>query len=78
MRAKDSDGVDGVREKYQQLSVYLNERTRRLWAAVEATQLGYGGVAAVAEATGLSRTTVLAGQRRCRFANVRQEQDVSH
>jgi len=60
MRAKDSAGV---REKYQQLSVYLNERTRRIWAAVEAKQLGYGGVSAVAEATGLSRTTVLAGQR---------------
>jgi hypothetical protein len=53
----------GVQTKYRQLAPFLDERTRRLWAAVEAEQLGYGGVSAVAKATGLSRTTVLAGQR---------------
>ncbi len=39
----------------------MDERVRRQWAAVEARQLGYGGVAAVSRATGLSRTTVVAG-----------------
>ena len=41
----------------------MDERTRRRWAAVEADELGYGGVSAVARATGLSRTTITAGLR---------------
>ncbi len=56
------DGAS-VQKKYRQLGPYLDERARRLWAAAEAEQLGYGGVSAVAAATSLSRTTVLAGQR---------------
>jgi Rhodopirellula transposase DDE domain len=39
----------------------MNEQLRRLWAAAEATALGRGGIAAVAEATGLSRVTITAG-----------------
>jgi hypothetical protein len=56
------DGAS-VQKKYRQLGPYLDELDRRLWAAAEAEHLGYGGVSAVAAATGLSRTTVLAGQR---------------
>jgi len=36
---------------------------RRQWAAAEARELGWGGVTVVAQATGLSRTTVTAGLR---------------
>lgn len=36
---------------------------RREWAAAEAAQLGWGGVSAVAVATGLARNTIAAGQR---------------
>ncbi len=36
---------------------------RRRWAASEAIELGRGGVSCVAKATGMSRTTVLAGVR---------------
>jgi len=36
----------------------MDERTRRLWAASEAKAIGWGGISAVATATGLSRTTV--------------------
>jgi transposase len=39
----------------------LDERSRRVWAAAEALELGWGGTTAVAEATGLSRTTIRAG-----------------
>jgi hypothetical protein len=39
----------------------LNERTRRLLAAVEAETLGYGGVSLVARATGVSRRAITAG-----------------
>ena len=39
----------------------LDERSRRVWAAAEALELGWGGTSAVATATGLSRTTIRAG-----------------
>lgn len=52
-----------VKTKYQKLAPFLDEQARRVWAAAEASEIGYGGVAAVAKATGLSRTTILAGQR---------------
>lgn len=39
----------------------FDERERRLWAAVEAQQLGRGGISTVAKATGLSRTTIYQG-----------------
>ena len=53
----------------------LNERTRRRWAAVEARALGRGGIARVAEATGLSRTTIGAGLRE--LAEGREDEDAS-
>ncbi len=40
---------------------YLNERSRRIWAASEARTLGYGGQKIVHEATGLSGTTISRG-----------------
>jgi hypothetical protein len=39
----------------------MDERVRRLWAATEALALGYGGVTAVAQATGLARNTIAVG-----------------
>ena len=50
-----------LHEKYQMLSSALNERGKRVWAAVEASSLGRGGVSIVANATGLSRTTIHEG-----------------
>src|SRR6185436_16487762 len=41
----------------------MNERMRRHWAACEAMTLPRGGVTLVAQATGLSRTTIWAGLR---------------
>lgn len=49
--------------KFAPLEPFLDERTRRLWAAVEARTLGRGGIMRVAEATGLSRATIRAGLR---------------
>jgi transposase len=53
--------VEQIKNKYQVFSPYLNERTRRIWAAIESTALGRGGITQVAHATGLSRTTIYAG-----------------
>jgi transposase len=55
--------VESLQDKYDSLLPYLNEKTRRIWAAIEARSLGWGGVTQVAIATGLSRTTIHAGMR---------------
>jgi hypothetical protein len=47
--------------KFDVLARFLDERTRRLVAAAEAEALGFGGVTAVAKASGLSRGTVIRG-----------------
>lgn len=52
-----------IRQKYELLSPLMTERMRRHWAACEAMSLPRGGVALVAQATGLSRTTLWAGKR---------------
>jgi hypothetical protein len=41
----------------------MDERLRRQWAAAEARDLGWGGVSLIAQATGLSRTTITVGLR---------------
>ncbi|MEG4076373.1 ISAzo13 family transposase [Microcoleus sp. Pol14C2] len=55
------DAIINIRDKYQQISPYLNEQTRRIWAATEALGLGYGGITSVSEATGLSHNTIRSG-----------------
>ncbi|HEV3256448.1 MAG TPA: ISAzo13 family transposase [Gemmataceae bacterium] len=57
----DAPAVESLRVKYERLRPLLNERLRRQWAAAEALALGWGGSSAVADATGLSRTTIWAG-----------------
>ena len=52
-----------LRTKFKALSPALNERSRRLWAATEATALGHGGIAVVERATGVSRSTIQRGLR---------------
>ena len=55
--------VATVRRKYHALAGTLTERSRRLWAATEARELGHGGIALVEEATGVSRSTITRGIR---------------
>lgn len=50
-----------VGQRWSVMRHALDERQRRLLAAVEARVLGRGGVTAVASATGVSRTTIAAG-----------------
>src|SRR5688572_8914504 len=57
----DAEIIDAVRTKYQALRPLLDEKVRRRWAACEAMAIGWGGITAVAEATGLSRPTIRAG-----------------
>ena len=55
--------IETVRAKYAVLGPELTERTRRLWVATEARALGYGGIAKVERATGVSRSTIQRGLR---------------
>ena len=57
----DGRQVRDIRRKYRSLLRVLDERQRRLWAAVESRSLGRGGLAAVVRATGIAKTTVLRG-----------------
>ena len=50
-----------LKEKYKAIQSCLNEKGKRLWAAVEATSYGRGGFNAVCIATGLSTATLAKG-----------------
>jgi transposase len=50
-----------IKVKYSSISVGLNERSRRIWAASEANAIGYGGVTLVHKATNISRSTIHLG-----------------
>jgi len=49
---QDAITIERIRDKYGALAPMMDERMRRQWAATEVTALGWGGVSAVAKATG--------------------------
>ncbi len=50
-----------LKKKFRQIWPHLNERSRRMLAAAEALQIGYGGVSMVSRTCGLSRVTITKG-----------------
>jgi hypothetical protein len=58
---QDARVIKRIRRKYRALEPELDERRRRQWAAAESRDLGWGGMTTVAQATGLSRTTITVG-----------------
>jgi transposase len=63
MGAMNTSMTQTIRDQFVVLKPLLDEHTRRLWAAWEARAVGRGGITRVAEATGLSRSTIRAGLR---------------
>ena len=63
----DVNVVKWIESKYSDMVGGLDERSRRLWCAVEARSLGYGGIRAVAEATGVSERTIRRGLDELQF-----------
>jgi len=59
--------IERIRCKFRSLGPVLDERSRRQWAAAESQELGYGGVSAVARATGLARDTIRVGLRELEY-----------
>ncbi|MGP0062696.1 MAG: hypothetical protein ACLQGP_03720 [Isosphaeraceae bacterium] len=55
---RDATYIERIRDKFLALDAVLDERSRRQWGAAEARDYGYGGVTAVAAATGLARDTI--------------------
>lgn len=51
-----------IGRKYDILKTTMNERQRRLWAATEAREMGYGGISIVHRATGLAMDTIRQGE----------------
>ena len=47
-----------IRDRFAALAPHLDERGRRSFAAAEASSAGYGGIAAVARATGIAPSTI--------------------
>jgi hypothetical protein len=52
-----------IKNKFDLLRPFFDERLCRLWAATEARALGYGGAPAVAAATGITYSRILVGLR---------------
>jgi len=55
------EAIADIRAKYYGISFCLNERSRRVWAATEASSYGWGGITAVSQATGIDPKTVRKG-----------------
>jgi Rhodopirellula transposase DDE domain len=56
----------GLAAKFTVMRPFLDERAWRVYLGTEAGALGYGGIAAVARASGASQTTVAAGAEQAR------------
>lgn len=59
--ADRAKATDSIARKYKRIVLVLNERSRRMWCATEAQEIGYGGISLVQRATGVSRPTIIQG-----------------
>ena len=55
--------LDILTKKFQKMMIRLNERQLRQYLATEAEAIGYGGVARVVRASGVSRKTIEVGMK---------------
>jgi hypothetical protein len=74
---QDATVIDRIRVKFSALDAVLDERSRRQWAAAEAMEYGYGGVTAVARATGLARDTIAAGIQELKYRRLYPDEPVT-
>lgn len=58
-----SEDIVSLATKYDKICLFLDERSIRMWCAVEAESYGYGGILFVHKATGLSKSTIAKGKR---------------
>jgi len=63
---EDAALIERIRRKFKSLSPVMDERVRRQWAAAEAAAVGWGGIATVVAATGMSHNTIARGGQELR------------
>lgn len=76
MSKSKKEVIDQVREKFKSISVCLNERGRRIWAATEARSYGWGGIILVSAATGISRKTICQGLKEIQIGADIADEDI--
>ncbi len=54
-----SEDIVTIATKFDKMCAFFDERSRRIWCAIEATSFGYGGINLVHSATGVSKTTII-------------------
>ena len=54
---------DAIRQRWEAVGSELDERGRRLFAAIEVRTAGRGGLAVVSRITGLARSTINRGKK---------------
>jgi Rhodopirellula transposase DDE domain len=74
---QDAAVIERIRAKFSVLDAVLDERSRRQWAAAEAMEYGYGGLTAVATATGLARDTIAAGLQELKYRKLHPDELVT-
>ncbi len=52
-----------IDKKIEKVLPFLNEKQQRIYLASEAEYLGFGGVTAISEASGISRPTIILGKK---------------
>ena len=57
------ESMKQLKERYDQISPFLNEQSRRIWCAVESLQFEYGGISYVSKALGVARNTIYQGRK---------------
>lgn len=60
---QDAISTQRIADKFESLTVMMDERMRRQWAATEARAYGWGGIEAVSIATGMSPHSIRKGLR---------------
>ncbi len=53
--------TEKIKQRYEMMSLFLDERQRRLYLAAEAKVIGRGGISVVSRVTGVSRAMISAG-----------------
>jgi transposase len=68
--------IEKIRIKYEKIKPHLNEKTLRIWAALEAVSIGRGGITTVSFSTTLSRTTIHQGIRELECENCQDKERI--
>ncbi len=64
-----------IDKKIEKVLPFLNEKQQRIYLASEAEYLGFGGVTAISEASGISRPTIILGKKEINEKVVELSQD---